>query len=423
MSRWTPLDSLIDKERRNTICGIVYAESFLGTPVNNAVMQQFDQQRTRGTEGFGLFNGKHLVHAAKEDRILNWLVKEKNESELIMFHHRRPTSTINVRKAAHPFSTKKYFGKNQYILVHNGYIGNDDELKAEHEKLGIKYQTILDDGTFNDSEALLWDVALYLEGKQPELKAYGGIAFTCMKLVGGKLDKLYFARNSNPLNMARDKSGIMLSSEGEGEPIAQNTLHTWNYALKRLTKRKLEINSWKPYDKSEWENDKTWNYKGSGYSYDGTYSRAGIPKALPWGDDWDDNDYTSYTAYNGFIDCELCDDEGMLKGCYDCGKDKDLPNTSLREAYISRVDPITDAEVQTEAMAYLASVKGKFFDAIWNIDKDYDETIGNPTTKVNIRKQLLLERVADHLENDEEYINEHSVSSIWRAIWQQQQLT
>lgn len=393
----------------------------MGKPVNNEVMQQFDQQRNRGTEGFGLFNGKHLVHAAKEDRILNWLVKDKNESELIMFHHRRPTSTINVRRAAHPFSTKDYFGKNQYILVHNGYIGNDDELKIEHEKLGIKYQTVLDDDTFNDSEALLWDFALYAEGKQKELKAYGGIAFTCMKLVDGKLEKLYFARNTNPLNMARDKSGIMLSSEGEGDEIKRDTLHTWHYNSRRLTTKELEVPSFKAYDEEDysWSNDHSWNNACAD-----AYSRNNTPiLANLWNDD--DEEYLSYQGYNGvtYIQCELCEDMGMLQGCYDCGVIREKPNRTLRESFIQKIDPLGAGEIETEAMRYLIAAKGRFFDAIWQLDYDYDLTLDKPTTRENIRRQLLLEKVSDVLEMNDEYEDEHSVSSVWRALWQQKQLT
>ena len=92
------------------MCGIVYAEDFNGNPVNNSIMQIFDKQRHRGTQGFGLFDGQemNMVHETKEDSILKWLVKY--DSNQLLFHHRNPTSTINVKRAAHPFSTKKYFG-------------------------------------------------------------------------------------------------------------------------------------------------------------------------------------------------------------------------------------------------------------------------------------------------------------------------
>src|SRR5258708_5853048 len=104
------------------MCGIIYSHNFEGLPVNNDVLQQYDKQKTRGQQGFGIFDGQkmNMIHAAKEDKILKWLCRY--DSNLLLMHHRFPTSTINVKRAAHPFSTKKYLGDTQYILVHNGSI-------------------------------------------------------------------------------------------------------------------------------------------------------------------------------------------------------------------------------------------------------------------------------------------------------------
>lgn len=229
------------------MCGIVYAHNRAGQPVNIEVMQQFDNQRHRGVEGFGLFDGqeKNMVRHSKEDGILKWL--DRYPSDMILFHHRFPTSTVNVKRAAHPFSTKNYFKGVQYILVHNGSIRNADELFCDHQELGIEYQSLLEDLTFNDSEALLWDFALTMQGKQKEMKAHGPMAFVCMKLVKGKIERLYFARNTNPLNLHRDKQNISLSSEGAGEAIDPDVLYNYHYESNRLTKRKFDVPSYKPY--------------------------------------------------------------------------------------------------------------------------------------------------------------------------------
>lgn len=248
------------------MCGIVYAHDFEGKSVNNGVLNTFDKQRGRGTQGFGLFDGKfnNIVRSTTEDKILNWLCKYN--SHLILFHHRLPTSTDNTKSTAHPFATKDHFGKTQYIMVHNGHISNSQELKTAHERLGITYHSTQPDGRFNDSEALLWDLALYLEGKQDDLKAEGAMAFICIKLIGPRLDKLYFGRNTNPLNMLKVKQGILLSSQGEGEPIDPHSLYCFNYKLKRLTSKVLSMPSYsyadrsythpKPYKYEEDEDDK-----------------------------------------------------------------------------------------------------------------------------------------------------------------------
>ncbi|HET7630655.1 MAG TPA: hypothetical protein VFK03_04765, partial [Candidatus Saccharimonadales bacterium] len=222
-------------------------ESFKGKNVTKLVAQQYDNQKLRGQEGFGLYDPtrNHLVRNTKEKRILNWLGKHKSSS--ILFHHRFPTSTDNVKNACHPFSTKDFF-KTNYVLVHNGHISNSYSLKREHEKLGIKYHSVQSNGRFNDSEALLWDVALYLEGQQSELKAEGNIAFICLAQPkdGRKTRKLYFGRNTNPLNLHFSKQTLMLSSEGPGEATEAHQLYEYNYRTKKLTHQPLDIPIYRP---------------------------------------------------------------------------------------------------------------------------------------------------------------------------------
>lgn len=161
-------------------------------------------------------------------------------------HHRMPTSTDNVRNACHPFSTKKFF-KHNYILVHNGVISNAWTLKQAHEELGISYISVQPETDrvkyqkWNDSEGLLWDVALMLEGKQDGLKSIGSIAFILVENDGkGKALNLYFARNTYPLNMDyRPKDHLYLSSEGIGKPIEAGVLYRYNYASGKLTQAPL----------------------------------------------------------------------------------------------------------------------------------------------------------------------------------------
>lgn len=367
------------------MCGIVYAHDFTGAPVNNGIMQQFDNQRSRGTQGFGLFDGQemHIAKAASEDKILKWLVKY--DSNLIMFHHRWPTSTINVKQAAHPFATKKYFGDNQYILVHNGIITNAWELVDDHEQLGISYQSELQDGTFNDSESLLWDVALYLEGKQTELKTTGQVAFVCIKLHKGKLDKLFFGRNNNPLNMYRDKHGIALSSEGNGEPIEPHTLYTWNYELKRLTTKPLRIPSFAAYVASTAN-----NYMG----YQGTGR---------W-DKWGDDDEYSYSP-----------PKGCLPVPYKSPQTEFKLEDKLYEPDV--------AQVQARALHYLMARDGVFELAYEDAEDDYDQILDDTETYEEYKEIRLIERVLEFFATDPEYEDEYSVSSLWETVWTSENLT
>lgn len=249
------------------MCGIIYAQSLNGLPVNELVWDQYQKQKNRGQEGFGVFNGSFTVKAAMEKRIKKWLAKPANESDMLLFHHRYPTSTINTKRAAHPFNTGDYFGDTRYVLVHNGTIDNSDELRKAHEDIGISYQSVLEDKTFNDSESLLWDVALTMEGKQKELNAHGGIAFICIKLVNNVPERMYFGRNhGRPLKLLRTKEGIMLSSEGEGEEIKAYTMYNYNYAKRHLSNRYFRIPAYDP----KWRDEK-WNSRSEYKGYKGTY--------------------------------------------------------------------------------------------------------------------------------------------------------
>lgn len=361
------------------MCGIAYGHNFDGSPVNNDILQQFDLQRHRGLEGFGLFDGQemHMVHAAKEDRILRWLVKY--DSNLILFHHRNPTSTINIKRTAHPFTTYKYFGDTQYILVHNGHVNNSRVLFEEHKKLGIKYQSKLHDGTFNDSESLLWDLALTLEGKQEHLKASGSIAFICLKLVNGKLDKMYFARNTSPLNLFRDENGIRLSSEGKGTSIDPHMLYTYNYELKRLTTRFFDVPPHYKYENT-----------GNSTRPIGGYGSSGQQFLLPAVT----NEYMRRQS-------RVADDY------YDY--DRDGNPIDEYDDYMPSMK-----EVETKVLELLCDSKGVFEVAYWKAENLLEECYETGDTY----EAWLLEGAMEYIENDPENKDKNSVSSMWEAIWE-----
>lgn len=415
------------------MCGIVYAHDFDGKPVNNAIMQVFDEQRARGTEGFGLFDGQemNMVRASKEDKILKWLVKY--DSNLIMFHHRNPTSTVNVARAAHPFSTKGYFGDDQYVLVHNGIIYNSRERKEAHEKMGITYQSVLQDGTFNDSEALLWDVALYLEGKIEKVEARGAIAFVCMKTVKKGLNKLYFARNSNPLNMYRSKGGVALSSEGPGESIESGKLYTFNYQLKRLTSRPMVLNQYSTYTPSTTTYGRDYR-SGGPYAWEDDYT--GFSKDMPGG--WlSPKLRDKFNKYLVRKEHEILDydrdgnplyDENYYRGqsgLYLPEGERDGDLSVLTEEEIEDLEMYSAdfTEVQSKAMQYMGSANGNFEMAYWLVESDYDDVaFGDGTDEDVLKETRLLEQVMEYINSDPEYENENSVSSIWSALWNQQSL-
>lgn len=436
------------------MCGIVYAESFDGSPVNNGIMQVFDKQRHRGTEGFGLYDGQegNMVHATKEDKILKWLVRY--DSNMVLFHHRNPSSTINVKRAAHPFSTKDFFGDTEYILVHNGHIHNSYELADVHDEMGIPYHSVLDNGTFNDSEALLWDLALVLEGQKTDLEAEGAIAFICLKKVNGVLEKMYFGRNSNPLRIVRDEHRFELHSEGEGEMIEDNVLYTYNYKLKRLTQRAFTIpdyvrQSSVPYQSSSWE-EEDWSRYGAP-----TYKPpVNTPvRSLPSGLDDEEDDQTWLPQHlkrrvaelrrKGLLNRNVEDDPNFIdydaegepiysdireyKSYDDYYEKRKLRETRTTMLTDEQEEELEAIDVETEdayqlGFEYLAQSDGNFEQAYFFAEQDYEQMFDTPEAEQDaeyLRQVRTMEIVMQLINSDPEYVDETSVSSTWLPLQQQ----
>lgn len=215
------------------------------TPINKKILKQYLRQRNRGTMGFGVYDikNKQLVKETTEAKIKKWV--NKHNSPELLFHHRIPTSTPNVQNAAHPFSTKDYFDDKEYILIHNGVMRNEDELARKHDEMGIRYSSVQENGRFNDSEALLWDVALYLHGDQEKAQAVGTMAWICLekdKNDPSKNNLFYYRNSGNPLFINNNKKTFMLSSEkieGNFDMVVQDKLYRYNYGTDQTTTKDL----------------------------------------------------------------------------------------------------------------------------------------------------------------------------------------
>lgn len=252
------------------MCGIVYSLNLSNKPVNKLIEKRYLEQRHRGTDGFGFYipYEDRLTHNVREGRILSLLRRSKATE--ILFHHRYPSSTHNVRNSCHPFSTKNYFAHN-YVGVHNGVIWNELELKDQHEKLFIDYTSEEEDGSFNDSEALIFDIARYIEGEVSYLTAEGTIAFIMVQRdKKGEAKALYFGRNAgNPLIIQKTKKTLTLASEGKGEMIEVNTLYRYDYKTGEITQKHLYIPSYtqptKPTYQQVWQenNNGVWEDVGA----------------------------------------------------------------------------------------------------------------------------------------------------------------
>ncbi len=234
------------------MCGIT--ANFGGTPIDDAV-KMYRKQRDRGNEGFGFLALKDarivsFERSTHEHQILNALEGVRTlEPDTILFHHRYPTSTINIKECAHPLPLKKKGWKNNYYFIHNGVVSGQDEdaiHKAGYEMKSrvseIKYYRAGDttyeqivDSEVNDSEYLGYYVASLLEGERKDIPMSGAIAaFMLQENKKTGLCTLYVMRNfMNPICAWRDKEKgthtFQLASEGKGPQVEPNMIHRFNW--------------------------------------------------------------------------------------------------------------------------------------------------------------------------------------------------
>lgn len=233
------------------MCGIAFAYNSEKHSVNGLIENIYDAQKSRGQKGFGfveVLDDKISHHTfVREKEMLDKLKESK--SNHILFHHRIPTSTSNNVNSNHPIFSDWEGYKHNYYLIHNGHISNADELRKEHEKYGIKYNTD-ESNKFTDSEALLHEVALVVEeiNEPKEFSAEGGMAFIMIQT-----DKennpvaLYYGRNySNPMLLQQTENVFVLRSEcATGAIVDANKLFRYDYTTKAITEQDIKFGtSW-----------------------------------------------------------------------------------------------------------------------------------------------------------------------------------
>jgi predicted glutamine amidotransferase len=221
------------------MCGIIYAKNLIDNhPVNNLVKILYENQKERGQLGFGFvgLNAEQIgtYRATDEEDIMKYL--NEHQYDEFLFHHRLPTSTRNTLKSTHPFVIE--MDDKRYYFMHNGIIQNADQLKERHSKEGIAYSS--EEGEdFNDSEALAWDFCLWLNNKQEKVIAEGSVAFVCLEInmKTSRAEKLYFYRNDEAqLKIYKDKTLLLLASEGNYAPIKENWLCFWDYQKGQMSR-------------------------------------------------------------------------------------------------------------------------------------------------------------------------------------------
>ncbi len=246
------------------MCGLNYFHARGSANVSKAIRKHYETQKKRGQEGFGIVafdmgtkkvHYHHRCETEKEiyealDGIRDEARKvDGNKTTGILFHHRKPTSTPNIKECAHPIVVINDELEYTYFVAHNGIIHNDDDLKELHEKLGYVYQTELTKSElwelpngqsyttpqasqYNDSEALAIEMARYIDGKSPTMSAKGSIAVIVVQCTKDlHVKALYYGRNlMNPLFLDKARDYFSLTSEGSAKDTVEgHKLYRYDY--------------------------------------------------------------------------------------------------------------------------------------------------------------------------------------------------
>lgn len=207
-----------------------------------------EDQLDRGNKGFGAIyidnKGKFkIIRACHQTKTL--IDNHFNPSQMVIMHHRWPTSSDNQISQTHPIIIDNGSLKHGYLIIHNGVIRNDKELKTQHEKDGFKYTTDdQEDKRFNDSECLAIEVAKFIEGQTKIIGIIGSCAFIAAQFnkKTKTITKIFYGRdNTNPLKLAKNRSILYLTSASKGENIKPNTLYSFNIKNFTISKNKLEF--------------------------------------------------------------------------------------------------------------------------------------------------------------------------------------
>lgn len=233
------------------MCGIIYTHLNNGNKIGKKVFRLYSNQKERGSQGFGFttVNNKGLigeVHKSDSEEGIKSLIKQVNDSNIVLFHHRKPTSTPNFIEAAHPLYISNDRLKSDWVVVHNGVISNAEALKTKFEALGYSYTTEFTKklvsvktgnsyeagSMFNDSESFAIDIVEAIENGRTTIDSLGTIAFIAIKVnkETKQAEAIYYGRNmGNPLKLLSNNQGFFLTSAGDGEMIENNKLFSYDY--------------------------------------------------------------------------------------------------------------------------------------------------------------------------------------------------
>lgn len=242
------------------MCSISYCRMLNGQNANENIKKLYFHQKERGKNGYGFYNVKTSFYGRSKYEHLILGMLRNNPGIEIMFHARRPTSTVNVENAAHPLCSNDNFKDHKYYLVHNGVIHNAMELYRKHTEDKLVYSSVCEENKyqmpiFNDSESLMFELALIIEGRKEmkDFAAYGSIAFIMIQTDNdGKPLNLYYGRNDgSPLKIMGDRDKLIIASVLDGgQDIAVNKLNEISYLTNEIKSQPMTFTRWSQYTMS-----------------------------------------------------------------------------------------------------------------------------------------------------------------------------
>lgn len=225
--------------------------------VHQELIEQYQDQKSRGMEGYGLItiNESKKIKIFRATEPVKMLMDAyRNKERIMLLHHRNPTSSSNKINQTHPIEVDNPSLKYKYLAIHNGVITNAKTLKEQHEKEKFEYTTdhieksssttgITKKRKFNDSEAVAIELSKFIEKKSEHITIEGSLACIIIQInkKTNTARKIYFARNTNPINLAKSREIIRLSSTGPGNETKEGKLYQFNLKDYKITKEKLKI--------------------------------------------------------------------------------------------------------------------------------------------------------------------------------------
>lgn len=284
------------------MCGLAFALSKRGKNTGEYVYSLFEKQKSRGQQGFGcicidggkitkIFRSKFATEIQQE--------LKGNRSDIVLFHHRLPTSTKNTIGTAHPMFISNPSLKFDYYFAHNGVINNAGELKKKHNELGYSYLTeftettkaLYQDGTeevlsnlssvFNDSESLAIELARWIEGYTDSVDTQGGAAFWGIQVEKGTQNvvSLYYGKNKGrDLKEFNNKNWFSVSSES-GSNSEDMKLFTMTLSTGEWMKEDLPIDEAAPTELVS-----VGEYRRTGFQHSNSNTQLALPHKSDVGD-------------------------------------------------------------------------------------------------------------------------------------------